>query len=306
LNPSAPLATLTQRFDVLSRVQRTDSRDAGTRLMLPDVGGKPLRRWDSRSQIFRYRYDELQRPSHLFVQKTVAESTGQLGQIPDDLTERLLLRTIYGETLDPAGPPPTILSATTPPSPAQALNLRGQAYLIFDCAGQMTHDQFDFKANLLSGTRRLAADYHTEPKWNTAPNDLTNLTNPAQVQTAANAYLDPISTTPPTSFQVQSEYDALNRITKRITPDGSATVPSYNAAGLLEQVHVAVRGGPSGTVIHNIDYNARGQRVLYEYADPTATGTTDTVTCQPAYAYDPDTFRLATLVTTRVNSPPAT
>ena len=74
LNPTTPLPTLKQRFDVLSRPQRTDSIDAGTRLMLPDVGGKPLRRWDTRFQIFRFQYDELQRPSHLVVQKTKAES----------------------------------------------------------------------------------------------------------------------------------------------------------------------------------------------------------------------------------------
>ena len=48
---------------------------------------------------------------------------------------------------------------------------------------------FDFKANLLSSTRRLAADFTTDPKWNTAPNDLTGLTNPTAVQSAANTYL---------------------------------------------------------------------------------------------------------------------
>jgi RHS repeat-associated protein len=291
-NPTAPLATLTQRFDVLSRVQRTDSNDAGTRLMIPDVAGKPLRSWDTRFQIFTYRYDSLQRPSHLVVQKTKAESAG------DDLTPRLLLRTIYGEALDPAGPPPAQITATTPASPAQALNLRGKSYLLFDCAGQVTNDQFDFKANLLSGTRRLAADFTAEPKWNTAPNDLTELTAPSDVQSAANAYLDPISATPLTTFQVKAEYDALNRITKGTTPDGSVTLPSYNAAGLLETLQVGVRGAAPGTVVSNIDYNARGQRVVYEYADPTdAAGP---VTCRVSYTYHPLTFRLTNLVTNRL------
>ena len=227
-NPTTPLATLRQRFDVLSRPQRTDSQDAGTRLILPDLGGKPLRGWDSRFQIFRYRYDELQRSRHLIVQKTVAESTGQPGQTADDLTPRLLLRTVYGEALDPNGPAPTVATAA---SPAQALNLRGQAYLLLDCAGEVTNDAFDFKANLLSSTRRLAADFHIEPKWNTAPNDLTELTSPADVQTAANAYLDPISTSPLTSFQVRTGYDALNRVTKQTTPDASVTSRTYDAGG---------------------------------------------------------------------------
>ncbi len=299
LNPAAPIAALAQRLDVLSRPQRTDSPDAGTRLMLPDVAGKPLRRWDTRFQIFRYQYDELERPSHLVVQKTKAE------QPTDDLTARLLLRTIYGEALDPAGAPPEQTTAATPASPAQALNLRGQPYLIFDCAGEVTNDQFDFKANLLSSTRRLAADFTTEPKWNTAPNDLTGLTNPTAVQSAANNYLDPISTTPLTTFQAQSAYDALNRITSRTTPDGSVSLPTYNAAGLLETLQVAVGPGATpGTVISNIDYNARGQRILYDYSDPTITPSpaNPVATCEVTYQYDPFTFRLTRLTTDRATS----
>ena len=44
---------------------------------------------------------------HLFVQKTKAEGSGLRGRRREDLTQRLLLRTVYGEALDPAGPPPT-------------------------------------------------------------------------------------------------------------------------------------------------------------------------------------------------------
>ena len=301
LNPTAPIAALTQRLDVLSRPQRTDSPDAGSRLMLPDVGGKSMRQWDSRFQIFRHRYDQLQRPSHLLVQKTVAESTGQPGQTADDLMERLLLRTIYGEALDPAGLPPTDAASA---SPAQALNLRGQAYFVFDGAGQVTNDQFDFKANPLSSTRRLAADYHSGPEWNTAPNDLTSLARPTDVQAAANAYLDPISTAPLTTFQVQSVYDALNRITQRTTPDGSVTLSTYNTAGLLETLQVGVAGAAPGTVVSNIDYNARGQRLLYAYVDPTVVPSVANAlsTCEVNYTYDPDTFRLTHLVTSRLAS----
>jgi RHS repeat-associated protein len=121
---------------------------------------------------------------------------------------------------------------------------------------------------------------------------------------AAEANLEPVSVPPATplaAFTVQVQYDALNRVTSHTTPDGSVTVLGYNAAGLLERLLVAVRGAPSRPVIHNIDYNARGERVLYEYADPTMAGATDTVTCQTAYTYDPFTFRIATQVTTRIN-----
>src|SRR5262249_9214318 len=61
-----------------------------------------------------------------------------------------------------------------------------------------------------------------------------------------------------------------------------------------------VRGGPPSLVVSNIDYNARGQRLLYEYVD--ATNVTSPVTCRVNYKYDPFTFRLTKVVTTRVAS----
>jgi RHS repeat-associated protein len=306
--PLNPAATLIRRFDVLSRVQRSESKDAGTRLTVVDAGGKPLRLWDSRGQIFRHRYDGLQRASHLFVQQTVIDRPGQ------DLTERLLVRTVYGEAIDgrpvtPPAPPPSLPAPPGPPptpSAAQALNLRGKIYRVYDCAGAVSNDSFDFKNNLTSSTRRLAADHRVEPKWNTPGRDITPLEDPVAIQNIAKTFLE-APVLPPalsfTVFAVTMQYDALNRVISRTTPDLSVTVPSYNAAGLLERVRVSVRGGPLGTAIHDIDYNARGQRLFYAYADPTAGGTTDTVSCQTEYRYDPLTFRLAELVTTRVNDP---
>jgi RHS repeat-associated protein len=290
-NP-APVQALIQRFDVLSRVQRNDSIDAGVRVTLPDVGGKPVRRWDSRFQIFRHRYDELQRPSYLFVQKTQTEGSGVSGETPEDLTNRLLIRTIYGEALDPAGPAPI----TTPASPAQALNLRGQAYLLYDCAGKVKNNQFDFKTNLLSNTRRLASDFHSEPNWNA----IAEVTSPALAESTADTLLD-AQILPPTPsftvFTVLTEYDALNRVTSRTTPDLSVTVPTYNQAGLLETLSVGVRGATTTTVISNVDYNARGQHLQYDYADPVV-GTAKT--CSVVHQYDPFTFRLTHVTTTRL------
>ena len=83
-------AVLRQRFDVLSRPLRSESPDAGTRLAIPDIAGKPLRAWDSRGQAVRPRYDALQRPTHTYVKQGAVE--------------RLLLRTVYGEALDPRPP----------------------------------------------------------------------------------------------------------------------------------------------------------------------------------------------------------
>src|SRR5690606_8544353 len=94
-----------------------------------------------------WRYDALQRPTHM----EVAVGTG---------APSLVQRTVYGEAvdLDPEDPPP-------PVPRSQEWNLRGQVYQVYDCAGLMTSEEFDFKGNLLRTTRRLAADYIEDPEW---------------------------------------------------------------------------------------------------------------------------------------------
>ena len=164
----------------------------------------------------------------------------------------------------------------------------------------MKNDQFDFKGNLLSTTRRLAQVFQTEPDWS----PIKEVTNPSTAEGAVETLLlldAPVF--PPvvapavfTVFTVLTAYDALNRVTSRTTPDLSVTVPTYNAAGLLETLSVGVLGPAPTTVVSNIDYNARGQRVTYDYADPVL-GTA--VTCVVTYIYDPDTFRLTNLTTNR-------
>jgi RHS repeat-associated protein len=78
------------------------------------------------------------------------------------------------------------------------------------------------------------------------------------------------------------------------TPDGSVFQPVYNEANLLEAVRVNVRGAVAPTpFVTNIDYNAKGQRILIEYGNQTAT----------SYGYDPLTFRLVHLTTTRAGFP---
>jgi RHS repeat-associated protein len=247
-----------QRFDVLQRRLRVDSPDAGARLAVADIAGKPLRAWDNRGQTMRSQYDTLQRPTHMFV--------AQGG------TERLLLRTVFGESLDPPGVP-------IPTSPAQALNLRGKPYLAFDCAGLVTAVTFDFKGNLLASSRRLATDYSTEPNWTATE----NLTNPAAILTAASPLLEA------EHFDNSSTYDALNRVTTHTTPDGSVTTPKYSEANLLQSLLASVPGAPDQIVIAGLNYNARGQRTSCKYGN----GTTTT------YTYDPKTFRLTELQTLR-------
>jgi RHS repeat-associated protein len=73
-------------------------------------------------------------------------------------------------------------------------------------------------------------------------------------------------------------------------PDGSIVRPTYNEANLLERIEANLRGAASTTVfVADIVYNAKGQRVLIDYGNGAVT----------SYTYEPLTFRLTRLRTTR-------
>ncbi|MEB3281213.1 MAG: SpvB/TcaC N-terminal domain-containing protein [Lyngbya sp.] len=154
-------------------------------------------------------------------------------------------------------------------------NLRGQVYQHYDSGGLVTNQRFDFKGNLLEVTRQLISDYKAPViDWSEG-----SPTNNLEFRV----------------FTVRTEYDALNRPTLLTSPDQSVTRPVYNEANLLEQMYVRLRGAATETVfVENIDYNAKGQRTLIEYGNGVRT----------VYTYDPETFRLVRMLTTRALNPP--
>jgi RHS repeat-associated protein len=150
----------------------------------------------------------------------------------------------------------------------QVLNLRGKTYQQFDAAGIVTNSVFDFKGNLLSSSRQLPVDYENPVDWSLAP-----------APTLAGEI-----------FVSSSTFDALNRPVTLISPDGSVIRPVYDDAGKLDQVTVNLRGAAATTqFVTHIEYNAKGQRTQINYGNGAAT----------TYSYDPETFRLTELKTTR-------
>ena len=179
--------------------------------------------------------------------------------------EVLAERVVYGEALLP--------NATT-------LNMLGKLYQHYEGAGVITNTQYDFKGNLLSSNRQLAREYRQQVDW--LP--LASLTNPQDIATAAAPLLET------ETFTSSTTYDALNRPTSLTMPDQSVVTPTYNEANLLEKLDVKLRGATNATnFVKNLDYNARGQRELIQYNNSVST----------AYTYDPFTFRLTNLKTTR-------
>lgn len=238
-------------YDMLGNQIHSSSMEAGERWMLNDVAGKPIRSWDSRGHRFRTESDVLHRPVRSFVQ----------GNDPENPAGEMLFgRMEYGEGQ----------------ADDLARNLRAKVFRVFDTAGIVTSEEYDFKGNLLRGTRQLVSDYHTAPDW------------------SGNPALDD------DEFVSSTTYDALNRPVTLTTPDHSVAHPAYNEANLLERLEVNLRGETTNgepvwtPFVTDIDYDAKGQRTLIDYGNNVRT----------EYRYDPETFRLTRLVTTRPGFPP--
>jgi RHS repeat-associated protein len=242
-------------YDMLGTRIHQNSMDAGERWMLNDCTGKAIRSWDARGHNFRVEYDALRRPTGLFVL-----GTDQVDSDPRTLAAEVQYeKSTYGESQQ---------------SP-ELLNLRTRLFQHADAAGMVTSkghnpvtnldEGYDFKGNLLRSSRAVVTDYKGLPNWKVPP-------------------------ATPESFASSTQYDALNRPVALTTPDASVIRPSYNEANLLETLNVNLRGAAAATpFVSNIDYNAKGQRLLIEYGNGASTN----------YEYDKNTFRLTHLTTKR-------
>ena len=224
-------------YDMLGNRVHHASMEAGERWTLRDAANHPLYAWDSRGHRFRKTYDVLRRLAGSFMR----EGEGAEVQIG---------RTVYGESQ---------------PNP-ELTNVRGRAIQNCDQAGIVTSDEYDFKGNLLSNQRQLAAAYETTLDWSAAVS------------------LDPAV------HVSRTKYDALNRPTELTAPDTTTIRPAYNVANLLERVDANLQGASPTTVfVSNIDYDAKGQRVSITFGNGVVT----------TYDYDPLTYRIVRLFTRR-------
>jgi RHS repeat-associated protein len=149
---------------------------------------------------------------------------------------------------------------------AEVQNLRNRIFRQDDEAGIITTPSYDFKGNLLRSTRQMLAGYRELVDWDASP--------PLDAEI----------------FSSETSYDALNRPITLTAPDKSVVCPTYNDANLLEQLEVALKGAALGAkFVTKIEYNAKGQREFIAYNNGART----------LSAYDPLTFRLMHLKTTR-------
>lgn len=240
-------------YNMLGRRIQQVGMDTGQRWLLPNVGGHPIKRWDERNHEWTYTYDELLRSTSLHVQ-------GGEGAAPLD---HLLERISYGDWRG---------MTAADRHDSQSRNLIGNPVKQYDGSGMVEFQLYDFKGNLKKSTRRLTGNYQQIPDWRGEhPEDLLEAE----------------------TFTSETDYDALNRVIRSRTPDGSVTTPAYNEAGLLEKIDVLCGDG-ADLFVRNIDYNEKGQRTAITYGS----GVTTT------YEYDPVTLRLVHLQSRRSNGDP--
>jgi RHS repeat-associated protein len=194
-------------YDMLGNRLLQTSMEAGERLLLNDVTGRPTHTWNSRGFRFRTEYDALRRPLHSFVQG---------GELGDELLHE---RTEYGE-----GQPDELRR-----------NLRTEVFRRCDAGGVVTNEAYDFKGNLLESSRRLAGEYRHALDW------------AGQVPLEERAYLSrtrydaldrPVAVTAPDGSVVYPTYNEANlleRVEASLRGADAATVfvadLDYNARG---------------------------------------------------------------------------
>ena len=163
----------------------------------------------------------------------------------------------------------------------QALNLRTRVFQHWDVPGLQQNmaldpatnqqEAYDFKGNLLRSSVQFVSDPTALTDWSGAAPQLL----PA--------------------YMASTQFDALNRPTALTSAEGSVTTPTYNARNALNTVSVNLRGAAAATdFVTSIEYNARGQRQQINYASAGSNTT---------YTYDPLTFHMTGLTTTRPASP---
>ncbi|ROO86776.1 RHS repeat-associated protein [Actinocorallia herbida] len=166
---------------------------------------------------------------------------------------------------------------------ATARNLRGAVHLRLDRSGAVETEVFDFKGNPLRTVHRLASGSRV------ADLDGTGVLDLAEVEAALSGFLEPAR------HQASTTYDALDRpvtVTSPHTPEMAAAVVrySYDRAGQVQRVDVDLGStGVETPFVTAVDYDAHGRRTRIVHGNGVTT----------SYTYDPRTFRLVRMLSTR-------
>ena len=128
-------------YDMVGTRIHQASMEAGERWMLNDVGGKPVRAWNSRGFAFRTEYD-------------ASASAGAVVRAGRRQGEALPTKSCSSERFTATAPRPGF-----PRRSASRPICAAKSFRHFDGAGVVTTDRYDFKGNPLRSARQFARDY---------------------------------------------------------------------------------------------------------------------------------------------------
>ena len=273
-------------YDIAGNLLYQCGMDAGERWSLNDAAGKPMFGWEQNqsrdeqgtvtqeARVFATDYDALHRPVAQWLTVNGNMNGGINGGINDGAS-RMIERFVYLDAAD-----------NLPSAPAH--NLHGQLVRHYDASGLNEVVALDFKGSPLHIRRTLALDYQASViDWQGNP--------AAQLEGEVFAQI--------------TEYDALQRMTRLynwhqdqgIGSRVAVYEPQYNRRGLLQSEALVLRASKTTSgyqesalsqrtaVIAALEYDVKGQRSRITHGNGTVT----------RYEYDPQTFRLIQLRTTR-------
>jgi RHS repeat-associated protein len=263
-------------YDVAGNLLFQHSMDAGNRWLLADAAGKPMLSWEEndsgpgtalQSRQFLVEYDDLRRPAR----QSLKTEVGAVA---------LIEAFEYCDTSQPNG--------AIDVADARQRRLIGQVVKYWDPSGLSSIERVDLCGKPSHVKRTLIR---------------TNVASGGMLDWQA----DRVAPLEAETFHKLTEFDALGRSTlsynwHREAPDNRVAVFefTYNERGSLlsQTMEVGARKVPDGhlpapaparKVIEEIRYDAKGQQELLRLGNKTTT----------RYTYDPETFRLLHLFTTR-------
>jgi len=259
-------------YDIAGNLLFQHSMDSGNRWLIHDAAGKPFYAWDENERMqddgTTIKEKRITRLIYDELHRPLKHEL-KIGTNKWQITERF----IYGEKQ----------------KDDTKKNLRGQFIAHYDPSGCRRQLRFDFKGNLLEEQKQLIADPKAEwIDWTDA-----NITSALDQKTI---------------FQRNSEYDALGRMNRQYNwyTDAKRVAvyePHYNERGILKSEDLTIGAtitgdgyskGTGSAPVSEITYDAKGQRLSLLNGNGTRT----------RYDYDPLTFRLKQLRTTRTKYDP--
>jgi RHS repeat-associated protein len=267
MNPETIPAGSVPCYDIAGNLLFQHSMDGGERWMINDAAGQPFYAWDENERVTdggaMISEDRGFHTTYDELRRPLAQQLRINGDAP-----QVVEQFVYG---DKPGLFPIHLESEIPET--QERNVRGQVYQKYDASGLITNTRFDFKGNSLEVQRQLSGAYQaTIIDWSAG-------SSTSDLETEA--------------FTQATEYDALNRMVRLENwhiedREPAIYTPQYNQRGILFSETLTLRGRVT-EAIRNIEYDANGQRQRIDNGNGTIT----------RYEYDPKTFRLVQLRTTR-------